>query len=1059
MNESPGVNCRLIDYHVPLEDEGAAQRLALELLAIDDEREVLLTPHRRYVHRVRATTLAEQTGAAVARKESRAKGEGAAMRLSFSRHGNIENLRLSEFVKTAPGPGQVEIRVHAAGVNFRDVMWLMGLLPEEALENGFAGPAIGMECSGEIERIGSGVTEFAVGDRVIAFGPSCFASHAITDAAAAVKLPDAISFEAGATLPTTFFTAYYALEYLARLQRGERVLIHGAAGGVGMAAIQIARRCGAEIFATAGTAEKRDVVRWLGADHVLDSRSLAFADEIRTLTRGAGIDVVLNSLAGEAISKNLSVLRPFGRFLEIGKRDFYANSKIGLRPFSNNLSYFGIDADQLFLERAALTKELLGEVMESVARGELTPLPRRAFPITRAPEAFRQMQQSKQIGKLVITLEDAPREIVPLQQSSCAMRADATYLVTGGLTGFGLATAKWLARRGARHLALVGRRGAKTPEAEEGIAELEKAGASVRVFAVDIGDESAVAKMIGDIRTEMPPLRGVVHAAMVIDDQIIMNLDRESFHRALDPKILGAWLLHRFTLDHPLDFFVLYSSGTTLIGNPGQANYVAGCSYLEGLAHYRHALGLPALAIGWGAIADVGYVARNAKIQTHLARAGMKPVGLKQAFEWLDVLLSAGALSITLAHFDWQRMRQAMPAIEGPQYGAVAGHAGDIVAGGGSSDFRSSLTGCAPAARQEAVVNRLKQLLGRVMGLSGPALDHDQPLEQLGVDSLMTVEIGELVDVEFGLEIPVMEMANKSIAEIAHLLLHMLEEEIPSPAPVQTDDAQPLLSPSTILSAPTHSHHRQWSLIAIPYAAASGAVFSTWAARLGEDAKLLALELPRVISGVEQSSPKLAAAVEHFGKRILTENDRPYVLYGHSIGALVAFEVCRWIRLAGGPAPLHLFVGAFWAPQLLGPQAEALDSWTPGVIDKQAEELWFRYMAPLAPRAVRENPELLRRTLPALQADLAMVKGYRYREGEPLECPITCFVGGNDLIIPRENVDGWGSQTKEAFRIVEVPEGEHLFMRTHRDLIIDVIRESTAPLLEQYLMEMNVAAD
>ena len=1059
MNESPGMNCRLIDYHTPLESEGAARRLAAELLSTDDEPEVLLTPHRRYVHRARATSLAEQAGAARSRKRQKAKGEDAGMRLSFSRHGNIDNLRLSDFVRPAPGPGQVEVRVHAAGVNFRDVMWLMGLLPEEALENGFAGPAIGMECAGEIERVGADVTEFAPGDRVVAFGASCFASHAITDAAAAVKLPESISFEAGATIPTTFFTAYYALEYLARLQRGERVLIHGAAGGVGMAAIQIARRCGAEIFATAGTVEKREVVRWLGADHVLDSRSLAFADDIRALTRGAGIDVVLNSLAGEAIYKNLSILRPFGRFLEIGKRDFYANSKIGLRPFSNNLSYFGIDADQLFLERTMLTKQLLGEVMGLVARGELTPLPRRAFPISRAAEAFRQMQQSKQIGKLLITLEDSPSDIVSSRQDGYPIRSDATYLVTGGLTGFGLATAKWLAQRGAKHLALVGRRGAKTPEAKEGIAELEKAGASVRVFAVDVGNETAVAKMFDEMKTSMPMLRGIVHAAMVIEDQIIMNLDRESLHRALDPKIIGAWLLHRFTIDQPLDFFVLYSSATTLIGNPGQANYVAGCSYLEGLAHYRHALGLPALAIGWGALGEVGYVARNAKIQTHLARAGMKTVAPKQAFEWLDSLLTAGVASVTLAHFDWQRMRHAMPAIGGAQYVAVAGHADDLVAGGGSGDFRTTLSELEPVARHEAIVNRLKQLLGRVMGLSGSALDHDQPLEQLGVDSLMTVEIGELVDSEFGLTIPVMEMADKSIAEIAHLLAKALAEETPFSVVVESEEPQPLATGPAIVSVPTPSPERQWSLVAIPYAAAKGSVFSTWPGQLGENVKMLPLELPRISSGVEQSSPELADAVEQFGNRIRTEIDRPYVIYGHSIGALVAFELCRWIRSVGGPAPLHLFVGAFWAPQLLGPHSDALDSWTPGTIDKVTESLWFRYMAPLAPRAVRENPELLRRTLPALQADLAMLKGYRYREGEPLECPITCFAGANDLIIPRENVEGWRSQTKREFRIVEVPDGEHLFMRTHRDLIIDVIRDSTVPLLEQDLMEMSVAAD
>jgi phthiocerol/phenolphthiocerol synthesis type-I polyketide synthase C len=260
---------------------------------------------------------------------------------------------------------------------------------------------------------------------------------------------------------------------------------------------------------------------------------------------------------------------------------------------------------------------------------------------------------------LLITLEDSPSDIVSSRQDGYPIRSDATDLVTGGLTGFGLATAKWLVQCGAKHLALVGRRGAKTPEAEEGIDELEKAGASVRVFAADIGNETAVAKMFDEIKTSMPILRGIVHAAMVIEDQIIMNLDRESLHRALDPKIIGAWLLHRFTVDQPLDFFVLYSSGTTLIGNPGQANYVAGCSYLEGLAHYGHALGLPALAIGWGALGEVGYVARNAKIQTHLARAGMKTIAPKQAFEWLDSLLTAGVASVTLAHSDWQRMRHA----------------------------------------------------------------------------------------------------------------------------------------------------------------------------------------------------------------------------------------------------------------------------------------------------------------------------------------------------------------------------------------------------------------
>ena len=229
--------------------------------------------------------------------------------------------------------------------------------------------------------------------------------------------------------------------------------------GVGLAAIQIARRCGAEIFGTAGSPEKRDILRLLGVDHVLNSRTLDFADDVMRLTDGQGVDVILNSLAGEAITKNLNILKPFGRFLEIGKRDFYANSKIGLRPFRNNISYFGINSDTLLIERRDLARRLLGEVLEFFADRSLRPLPYRSFPISRAVEAFRQMQQSRQIGKLVVTMDDDEAATVPVIRRQATVRSDGTYLISGGLSGFGLATALWLAEKGARHFALLGRRG------------------------------------------------------------------------------------------------------------------------------------------------------------------------------------------------------------------------------------------------------------------------------------------------------------------------------------------------------------------------------------------------------------------------------------------------------------------------------------------------------------------------------------------------------------------------------------------------------------------------
>lgn len=343
-NEHPELSCRLVDVHPACANPAAS--LVGELLAADTEEEVLLTPSGRHVPRMLPA---------------------------------------------------------ATGLNFRDVMYAMGLLSDEAVENGFAGATIGMELSGRIVRVGRDITGFRPGDAVLGFAPASFASRVRTRVVAIAHKPAQMTFEEAATIPTTFFTAWYALCELARLRPGERVLIHGGAGGVGIAAIQLARHFGAEVFATAGSREKREFVRLLGADHVLDSRSLLFADEIRERTGGAGVDIVLNSLAGEAMVRSIDTLRPFGRFLELGKRDFYENSRIGLRPFRNNISYFGIDADQLMTVLPELTARLFADVMKLFADGVLHPLPYRAFPAERVEDAFRHMQQARQIGKVLVT--------------------------------------------------------------------------------------------------------------------------------------------------------------------------------------------------------------------------------------------------------------------------------------------------------------------------------------------------------------------------------------------------------------------------------------------------------------------------------------------------------------------------------------------------------------------------------------------------------------------------------------------------------------------------------
>jgi len=305
------------------------------------------------------------------------------------------------------------------------------------------------------------------------------------------------------------------------------------------------------------------------------------------------VGVVLNSLAGEAITKSLQCLRPFGRFLEIGKRDLYANSRIGLRPFRNNLSYFGIDADTLLIERAALARSIFKTVIGHFATGALRPLPFQEVPISRAAEAFRAMQQSRHVGKLVVSTQlDLPASLV-VGRTGQAIKPQGTYLVTGGLGGFGLATARWLAEQGAMSLALLSRSGATTPDAIAGVEALRKMGLTVRPFAADIADAAALEQVLAVVRAEMAPLIGIIHSAAVIEDAPILNVGAEQLERVFRPKLLGAWNLHQATLHDPIDMFVLYSSSSAVVGNPGQGAYVAANIYLDALALYRRSLGLP----------------------------------------------------------------------------------------------------------------------------------------------------------------------------------------------------------------------------------------------------------------------------------------------------------------------------------------------------------------------------------------------------------------------------------------------------------------------------------
>jgi phthiocerol/phenolphthiocerol synthesis type-I polyketide synthase C len=781
MQEFADQRIRWLDLHDPLPCAASAAKLAEEILHPDTEDEILLTAGGRYVPRL-GLAAPPRPPALAAPQPRRPR-----VQLDCPIPGPFRNLRwCASPDQDSLGEDEVEIEVRAAGLNFRDVMYAMGLLPDEAVEDGFCGPTLGMEVAGTVSRLGAAVTDLALGDAVIAFAPASFANRVRTRSLAVARKPAHWSFAAAATVPTAFFTAYYALHELARLREGERVLIHGAAGGVGIAAIQLAKHLGAEIFATAGTEAKRDFVRLLGADHVFDSRSLGFADEVMRAS-GGGVDVVLNSLAGDAIARNLRLLRPFGRMLELGKRDFYENSRIGLRPLRNNISYFGIDADQLLAQRPDTARRVFIDLMALFADGSLHPLPHRTFDAADIATAFRHMQASRHIGKVVVTFApDFDPLGFPLAEPLPVAKPDATYVVTGGLSGFGLRTAWWLVRHGARHLALLSRRGAAaTPDAEKILDQFAAAGVSVTAPACDVADAAAVRGALASIEAHMPPLRGIVHAAMVIEDALLRDLEPGQLHRVLAPKVRGAWELHEATRERELDFFILYSSATTLFGNPGQAAYVAANMGLEALATERRALGLPATCIGWGPIADTGYLARNERVLHALVgRMGGAALQSEDALRALETLLGSSAGNLGLMDLDWSTLGRFLPGAHAPKFSELARTVvGERRAHGAESsqDLRRRLDGLAADALAAALTEIVRAEVAEILRIVPDRIEPGISLLDMGMDSLMAVELATSIEARLDIQLSALALSGgptiESVVERIIRLLHPAEDQ------------------------------------------------------------------------------------------------------------------------------------------------------------------------------------------------------------------------------------------------------------------------------------------
>lgn len=779
-------NNELCKFHWSLVDldehpgESEADDLFNEISLGNEEHEVSFRGDRRYVNRFQRVRLEDLPSRG--RNARQPDGRVVPYRLQIHKAGILDNLSLNETQRRRPQPNEIEVRVRAGGVNFRDVMKALGMYPGNPVDLLWFGD----DFSGTVERVGEDVSDLKPGDPVVGITPYCFRSFVTVDRQTVFKQPPGMSFEEAATLPTVFLTSHFAIRNLARMEPGEKILIHAATGGVGQAAIQIARHLGLEIFATAGTPEKREMLKSLGVPHVMNSRTLEFADQIMDITDGAGVDAVLNSLAGEFIPKSLSVLAPFGRFLEIGKVDVYGNTKVGLAALKNNIAWHTIDLAQVLAERPACVTSILDELTERFATGDYGPLPHKVFPIAEVVAAFRFMAQGKHVGKVVLSFDEGPASIGPCTEEGHLLRSDASYLITGGAGGFGLEIAKWMASQGARNLLLMSRGGPREQAAAD-IEILRAEGVIVLDVRGDVTSQDDVQGVIDRIQSECPPLKGVVHAAMVLDDEFLTELDEDRFNRVLHPKMLGAWNLHLATRELPLDHFICFSSFSTAIGAAKQSNYNAGNCFLDALVQQRRALGLPGLSLNWGAVLGAGFVERNRKTAEYLDTVGLKSFRMDEALRIFREMIQRSAPLTAVGRVDWKQLGKFSPAVANlPTYAPVAS---ERTHGCSDVSLRRRLLAAQPAERFPIVEDFLAEQVAGVFGIETANVDRTTPLTNLGLDSLMAVELMNRVESETGMNIPMGSvLTGPNVQELTRTVLDQLIDSTDAPE-ARSEDA------------------------------------------------------------------------------------------------------------------------------------------------------------------------------------------------------------------------------------------------------------------------------
>lgn len=721
--------------------------------------------------------------------------ENRRLEIAIGTYGALDSLYFRDEVEQPLGDDDVEIKVAATGMNFKDVVITMGQV---------GSPYLGVECSGTVARVGANVASLAVGDRVCAMCRGAYGTYTRCKATSAAVMPAHMTMEEGASIPVVYSTAYYGLVDIAHLEAGDKILIHAASGGVGQAAIQLAQMIGADIFATVGSPDKKRLIMdkyGIPEDRIFYSRDSAFGPAVREATGGAGVDVVINSLAGELLRESWECLAPFGRFVEIGKRDITSNTRLDMGQFEHNVTFSSVDLTLVASERPKVMGRVLGAVMKLLGSKQISAIePITVLGISGLESALRTLQSGKSTGKLIISPRPGEQvKVSPQPRVSSVCRADqglqvthrrasgflkqnATYIIIGGTGGLGRSMAKWMVHRGARHVVLLSRNGRKTAELDRLAQECSQLGATIHVRSCDVVKEASVKAVVDECAKSLPPVQGLIHAAMVLRDVLFEKMTFDDYNQVVEAKLAGTWNFHRALAGQPLDFFVVLSSVAGIVGNRGQAAYAAANTFLDAFVQHRTQQGLPATSIDLTAVEGVGYLAENAARQSEILQtlAGStfgeaEVLALVEASICGHVSRFSNSQVITGLNFSGASL---------PFYAddAKFSHLRDAVlattqgADGDGSQAASAQDELTRAATYEQAVQgvaaRVQEKLCAILMLQAADMDAGSSVKSYGLDSLNAIELRNWIGKEYSSHLQVLELLTSgTIGDLAALVL------------------------------------------------------------------------------------------------------------------------------------------------------------------------------------------------------------------------------------------------------------------------------------------------